>query len=205
MPARRLALLLSVLALAPTPAAAQEAVPVAPPQPPPPQPPQPQPSPPQPRAATWPTGPIPLDTYPTARAVADRSGLDLDDAWEEYARRAPRDQRFIDFARAKFRRKMFTGIGLSLGGLVLVGLGTALVLVASERLATDSEAEIDVTGGALVILGGAALGIPGAILWPVNQVRLHKLRRADAPQANRPHLRPLALPRGAGLGLSLAF
>lgn len=201
MPAR-LALLLSVLALAPTPAAAQETVPVAPP---PPTPPPPRPPVAPPVTATVPAGPVPLDTYPTARAVELRSGLDLADTWQEYARKAPRDQRFIDFARAKFRRKMITGIGLSLGGLVLAGLGTALVLVAAERSEVDSEAEIDVVGGALIILGGAALGITGAVMWPVNQVRLHKLRRADAPQAHRPRLRPLALPRGAGLGLSLAF
>lgn len=218
--ARRLALLLApVLALAPAPAAAQpaESVPVAAPPPPstpaPASPPAPVPAAPvaaPPAVATWPAappGPAPLDTYPTYKAVEARSGLDLAGVWEDYARQAPRDQRFIEFARARFRRKLGAGIGLALGGLVLVGVGCVAVVAAADHAADtgDAGAEIDIIGATLLVTAGAALGIPGAILWPVNQVRLHKLRRADAPQALRPRLRPLALPRGGGLGLSLRF
>ena len=80
----------------------------------------------------------------------------------------------------------------------------AMVLLAADK-GTDA-GEIDVVGGAMIMTGGLGLLIPGAILWPINQVRLSKLRRAGPAQtAGLRALGPVVLPRGAGLGVSLAF
>lgn len=133
------------------------------------------------------------------------TGLDLHNVWTDYAR-DPRGQRFYDYTRARYRRRLGTGIALSIAGLGLAGAGMALVLVAAAK--DTDEAEIDIIGGALVMTAGLCLLAPGAILWPTSQVRLHKLQQAEHAVAARPGLRalgPLVLPRGAGLGLRLAF
>lgn len=133
-----------------------------------------------------------------------RTGLDLTRIWADYPHDRRADETFYNFTRRRFRRRLGAGIGLSVAGLGLTVAGIAMVLVSASK-DTDA-AEIDIIGGALVVTLGIGLAVPGAILWPVNQVRLHKLRRAG-PLADV-QLRavgPIALRRGAGLGLALSF
>lgn len=146
---------------------------------------------------------VTADTYATAQAIEARTGLDMSDPWRDYVEDARLGERLLDFTRKRFRRKMIKGIVLTGVGAALAGAGMALVLVSADRVDADDEAVIDVVGGALLMTAGLGMLIPGTIIWPLNQIRLKALRRAEAPQALR--LRPLALPRGAGLGLALDF
>lgn len=150
-----------------------------------------------------PVVPAPADEAVVFRDLQARTGLDLERVWADYASERRDGQGFYEFTRARYRRRLGAGIGLSLAGLGLGAAGMAMVLIAAER-----DNEVDVVGGALVLTAGLGLAVPGAILWPVSQVRLHKLRRARAAALGRVQLRaagPLALPRGLGLGLGLAF
>jgi hypothetical protein len=134
--------------------------------------------------------------------LENRTGLDLERVWTDYQAERRDGQGFYEFTRARYRRRLGAGIALSLAGLGLTAGGIALVLVASGR----DGAEVDVIGGALIITAGFGLAVPGAILWPVSQVRLHKLKQAR--QTARLELRglgPVPLRRGIGLGFGLAF
>jgi len=136
--------------------------------------------------------------------LEQRTGLDLQRVWTDYQTERRVGQGFHEFTRARYRRRLGAGIALSVAGLGLTAAGIALVLVAADR----EGHEVDVIGGALVITAGFGLAVPGAILWPTSQVRLHKLRRARQTAAARVQLRaagPVVLPRGLGLGLGLAF
>ncbi|HEY8380256.1 MAG TPA: hypothetical protein VIK91_27390 [Nannocystis sp.] len=122
--------------------------------------------------------------------------------WKDYVEQPRRDD-FVEFAKKRFRRRLGTGIGFTLGGAALMGAGTAIFIIAG-----DNDNTADAIGGILVMTTGTFLFIPGVVLWPVYQVRLHKLRKAEAKIAARPGLRglgPIPLPRGAGLGLRLDF
>ncbi|WAS97469.1 hypothetical protein [Nannocystis punicea] len=148
-----------------------------------------------------PAGPAPADEAVVYGDLQARTGLDLERVWTDYQSERRDGQGFYEFARARYRRRLGAGIGLSIAGLGLSAAGLAIVLLAAER-----DNDVDVIGGALVLTAGLSLAVPGAILWPVSQVRLHKLKQAR--QTARVELRaagPIALPRGAGLGLGLAF
>lgn len=160
--------------------------------------------------------PVPAPAYPptapdpwlaTQNAEFQRlqaaTGLELSGTWSDYIRER-RTRTFYEFTRTRYRRRLGMGIGFTIGGLGLAAAGMAMVLLAADK-STDA-GEIDVIGGAMIMTGGLGLLIPGAILWPINQVRLSKLRKAGPAQTARLRaLGPLALPRGAGLGLGLAF
>lgn len=138
------------------------------------------------------------------RDLQARSGLDLDDVWTDYLQDRRAGEGFYEFTRARYRRRLGAGLGLSVAGLGLSAAGMALLFTGLER--GGDSGEIDVIGGALVLTAGLTLLIPGTILWPINQVRLHKLKQAHSTA--RLQLRaagPVPLQRGLGLGLGLAF
>ncbi|PCC67655.1 hypothetical protein SAMN02745121_02291 [Nannocystis exedens] len=150
-----------------------------------------------------PAAPAPADEAAVYRDLQARTGLDLERVWTAYLSERRAGQGFYEFTRARYRRRLGAGIGLSLAGLGLSAAGLAIVLLAAER-----DNEVDVIGGALVLTAGFGLAVPGAILWPTSQVRLHKLKQARVGALAGVQLRaagPLALPRGLGFGLGLAF
>ncbi|MBZ5712354.1 hypothetical protein [Nannocystis pusilla] len=192
--------------VAPTTAAPTAAPPPSPPPaatfPPPPVP----PPPPSSQAPAPQVTPVPASLASEAAVYQDlqqRTGLDLQRVWTDYQTDHRAGQGFHEFARARFRRRLGAGIALSIAGLGLSAAGIALVLLADQE-----DREVDVIGGALVITAGFGLAVPGAILWPTSQVRLHKLKKARPATTARLQLRaagPVVLPRGLGLGLGLAF
>lgn len=133
-----------------------------------------------------------------------RTGLDLGGVWDDYKRERRVGEGFYEFTRARYRRRLGAGIGLAVAGIGLTAAGGALFAFGLNR---GDDGDVDVIGGALVLTAGLALLVPGSILWPINQVRLHKLKRARSTAA-RLQLRaagPVPLPRGLGLGFGLAF
>lgn len=196
-------------AIAPTSAAPTAAPPQAQPSasaanfPPPPVP----PPPPRSQAPAPPATPVPASLASEAAVYQDlqqRTGLDLQRVWTDYQTDHRAGQGFHEFARARYRRRLGVGIALSIAGLGLSAAGIALVLLAADQ----EDREVDVIGGALVITAGFGLAVPGAILWPTSQIRLHKLKQARPAATARLQLRaagPVVLPRGLGLGLGLAF
>lgn len=148
-----------------------------------------------------PSPPPPAEVASRA-AIEQRTELDLEGVWEDYLRDSRAQQTFLDFTRARFRRRLGTGIGLSVAGLVLTAGGIGLVLLAATREdVSDDVLVADIVGGTFVLTAGFALGAPGGILWGVNQARLGKLRRAGFT-SHAPRLRLTAL---SPLGLRVAF
>ncbi|MDC0667198.1 hypothetical protein POL58_05590 [Nannocystis sp. ncelm1] len=198
-------------AVAPTTAAPTAAPPQSPPAapaasfPPPPVPPPPPRR--QAPAPAPPATPVPASLASETAVYQDlqqRTGLDLQRVWTDYQTDHRAGQGFYEFARARYRRRLGAGIALSIAGLGLSAAGIALVLLAADQ----EDREVDVIGGALVITAGFGLAVPGAILWPTSQIRLHKLKQARPTAAARLQLRaagPVVLPRGLGLGLGMAF
>lgn len=181
-------------ATAPVPATSPAPIPSATPAPPPAPVPATSPAPapaPVPATSPAPSDPIAVE-HARYQALHDATGLDLDSTWVLYTKSRRPGEDFGRFARRRFRKKLFTGVGLAAAGLVVGSLGIALVLVAADR-GNDG----DVIGGALFTTAGFALALPGGLLWTVNQVRLHKLRRAGVTAR--------LLPGGAGLDLHLSF
>lgn len=141
-----------------------------------------------------PTSPITVE-YASYRRLEADSGLDLADEWREY-HQARAIGTFTQFTRAKFRRKRGVGIGLTVAGVALGGLGLGILMAAALR---EGERDGDLVGGALLLVAGLSLALPGSLVWTVNQVRLHKLRRAGVA------LGPRLMPGGGGLGVRLSF
>lgn len=144
--------------------------------------------------APGPTSPITAE-YASYRQLEAQSGLDLADEWREY-HQARATGTFTQFTRAKFRRKRGVGIGLTVAGVALGGLGLGILMVTALR---EDERDGDLVGGALLLVAGLSLALPGSLVWTVNQVRLHKLKRAGVAFG------PRLLPGGGGLGVRLSF
>ena len=146
-------------------------------------------------------------TEPALHDVERRSKLDLGELWREYQRRGE-TRPFVDFVEAKFRRQRDVGRGLLFGGLGLGVVGSAMFFLALPR---NDAAEVTYTSYAVL---GASLGliVAGGVLWRRNFKRLEQLESAglEPGLALGPRLRlrgagPIALPRGAGLGVHFAF
>lgn len=157
--------------------------------------------------------PPPPSEVAAYQVMSQRTQLDLSGIWEDYIDDRDEGDTFTSFAIRKIRRKRGTGIGLTCAGLTLTIVGAAVIADAAAGAGSDED--IAYLAGGFFALGGVALLVPGAVLWGINQSRLGTLNqagyRADAGlnlQVGRARLRaagPIALPRGAGLGLSFSF
>jgi hypothetical protein len=107
-------------------------------------------------------------------------------------------------ALAEARRIRNAGMVLAIGGAVTGIVGTAVMLDSIARICIfcregDGSSDAQTKAGAGLAVGGIAMGITGAILWPVGHRRLKRLLEQGPVQ-----LAPA--PAGAlGSGLSWSF
>lgn len=154
-------------------------------------------------AAADPEGPPPPAEEANYRTLSERTGLDLRGVWQDYLEDRDDGENFIDFTRSKFRKKRTTGIVL-----LSIGFGVLVFSGAMIGVGVVENEDLQVFAGGFFAAAGVALTIPGGVLLGVYQGRLNTLREAGFALGPRLRLRaagPLALPRGAGLGLTLAF
>lgn len=157
-------------------------------------------------AAADPEGPPPPAEEASYREMAQRTGLDLKGAWEDYLEDRDDGESFREFARGYFRKKRTGGIVMLSVGTGVIVLGTAMIVLAVVESSKLDDLQMVV--GGVMVAGGLGVAIPGAVRLGINQGRLNTLNEAGYALGPRLRLRaagPLALPRGAGLGLSLAF
>jgi len=84
----------------------------------------------------------------------------------------------------KLVKKRNIGIGLFVGGLSMIGIGTAL-LVATPKLSTTTSGGLQVTApspgtviGLVMIAAGVGITIPGAAIWGSYSAKLRRAERA---------------------------
>lgn len=154
-------------------------------------------------AAADPEGPPPPAEEESYRQMSARTGLDLLPIWEDYVDDRDDDESFLDFTRARFRKKRNTGI-------ILLGVSFGLLAFGGGLIAVGliDEQELQIALGAAAVIGGVSMAIPGGVLLGVYQGRINTLKETGYALGPRLRLRaagPIGLPRGAGLGLTLAF
>jgi hypothetical protein len=145
------------------------------------------------------------------RRMSAATTLDLDDLWADYEEDVAEDgerRRFAEYVAGSYRVRRGLGIGLTAFGTALLGTSALWAYLAAVE-------ELDYVPGVFVALsvvsaGAGITGIAiGARIWRRNQLRLNELKGAGflagGPRWGLRAAGPVMLPRGAGLGLSLAF
>jgi hypothetical protein len=84
----------------------------------------------------------------------------------------------------KLIRKRNTGIGLTVGGVCLIGLGALAYAVSPKQGGASSGGYVTLPSagsiaGILMIVCGAGIAIPGAIIWGSYTRRIHKAERGE--------------------------
>jgi hypothetical protein len=152
-------------------------------------------------------GPVAQAADTEVRELEQRSKLDLGKLWQEYQRRGE-TRPFVAFVDARYRRQRDVGRGLLFGGLGLGVTATAMFFLALPR--NDAS---EVTYASYAAFGvSVGLIVAGSVMWRRNFKRLEQLEAAgfEPGLALGPRLRlrgagPIALPRGAGLGVHFTF
>lgn len=150
------------------------------------------------------------DTAASVKDLERRSKLDLGPMWQEYKQSG--DKRpFSDYVQTRYAYKRDVGRGLVFGGFAVVLAGIIMFSLVAPR--TD---RIGAKYGSYAVMGGGAVVmIVGGAIWGRNFRRLERLEQAGLEQASlalgpRGRVRltsagPIALRRGGGFGLGLAF
>lgn len=145
------------------------------------------------------------------RRMDAQTDLDLDDAWADYeedAREGGERREFSAFVASRYRVRRGLGIGLTAAGIAFAGSSAIwFTFAATEEL--EVLPAFFVAVGLFTLAAGTTGIVLGARTWRRNKLRLDELRGAGFLAGGRRWaLRgagPLALPRGAGLGVALAF
>jgi hypothetical protein len=83
----------------------------------------------------------------------------------------------------KLIRKRNVGIGLCVGGVTLIGVGAVMYSVIPRQSVTNSGGYQYLTpspgsiAGVLMMIAGAGITIPGAIIWGRNAAKIHRAER----------------------------
>jgi hypothetical protein len=145
------------------------------------------------------------DGESSAKDLERRSKLDLSALWQDYSKSG--DQRpFAAYVEARYVRQRDIGRGLVFGGfgVLLIGI-IQFSLVAPRNDRTGAKyASYGVMGA------GAVVMIVGGAMWRKNFRRLEAIEQAGLALGSRGRVRllsagPVALPRGGGFGVGLAF
>lgn len=145
------------------------------------------------------------------RKMEQDTGLDLSDAWDDYEEDHEGGLRrsFARAVRQRYRNRRGGGIAITIGGLVFsAGSSIYWIYVVGGSEVYEGRIAFTVVGVGVNAIGVAAISV-GAWMWSRNQARLNVLRDtghlAGGPRLRLRSIAPLVLPRGAGLGLRLAF
>ena len=145
------------------------------------------------------------------RKMQQDTGLDLSDAWDDYEEDYEEGERgtFARHVQQRYRNRRGGGIGITIGGLAIsAGSSIFWIYVVGGSEVYQGRIAFTIMGVGVNAIGIAAIGV-GGWMWSKNQARLNVLRDtgylAGGPRLRLQSIAPLMLPRGAGLGLRLAF
>jgi hypothetical protein len=145
------------------------------------------------------------------RRIAAATSLDLDGLWDDYEEDVDEDgerRGFTDYVAQKYRVRRGLGIGVTIFGAALLGTSVMWGYYAATEELEHLPAFFAVLSAVSAGAGIAGI-VVGARIWRRNTLRLDELRGAGflagGPRWGLRAAGPIALPRGAGLGLSLAF
>lgn len=150
------------------------------------------------------------DDASSLKDLEQRSKLDLGPMWQEYRQTGDR-RPFADYVQVRYRYKRDVGRGLVFGGFGVLLAGIIMFSLVAPRVDRNGAKY----GSYAVMGGGAVVMIVGGAIWGKNFRRLERLEQAGVEQPGvaldrRGRVRltgagPIALRRGGGFGVGLAF
>lgn len=164
---------------------------------------------PLPALAREPATPPPAEEAASYQEIQRNTLIDLSRLWTKYCKQREDGETFRDYASTHIRHRRNAGATVLAGGVAALAAGTTVLIIALQPTSgAEGDDGLGTMFGPLGMSIGAALMTIGGIQLYRNQSRLKRLRAAGYAQTPRLRLRaaaPLALPRGAGVGLAVAF
>lgn len=160
-------------------------------------------------AAAAPKPPPPPEEEASYWEIQRKTLLNLSRLWAKYRKFRDDGETFLNYARTHVRHRRNAGIVTLSIGFVAMTVGTTTLIISLQPIPEGADGDnLGTLSGPLMMSVGAAMMTLGGVQLYNNQYRLKRLRAAGYAVSPRLRLRavgPIALPRGAGLGLALAF